>query len=135
MDSKQTEYQIKESRVRYGQSFERINLLLPWKTLEHTIALYHASTTTELPTHDLSSMLRIYVMQLIYQLHDSEVITALRAAAPTKLFAALDNNAPLPDEKAIRTFRQWLEQHNLDQSLARIIFQQLTRHELLAPET
>lgn len=63
-------------------------------------------------------MLRIYFLQLWFTLSDSEVEDALRESWAMRRFVGVDiAGERLPDENAVASFRDLLEQHDLGEEI------------------
>ena len=74
----------------------------------------------------ISSMLRIHVMQVIYNLSDPAMEDALYEIESMRRFAGI-RLSRVPDETTTLNFRHLLEQHNLGKKLFKKINRQLAR--------
>ena len=128
-----TEYESKKRKTRREIFLEKLDQLLPWKSLESAVAVYYASGKTGRPPYPLSCMLRIHVMQLVYNLSDPAMEDALYEIESMRRFAGL-RLSKLPDETTILNFRHLLEKHNLGKKLFKKMNQSLNRHGLLLRE-
>ena len=129
----EAEYEHKKRKTRREVFLEKLDQLLPWKALESTIAVYYASGGSGRPPYPLSSMLRIHVMQIIYNLSDPAMEDALYEIESMRRFAGV-RLSRVPDETTILNFRHLLEQHNLGKKLFKKINRQLARHGLMVRE-
>ena len=129
----EAEYEHKKRKTRREVFLEKLDQLLPWKALESTIAVYYASGSTGRPPYALSSMLRIHVMQIIYNLSDPAMEDALYEIESMRRFAGI-RLSRVPDETTILNFRHLLEQHTLGKKLFKKINRQLARHGLMVRE-
>ena len=129
----EAEYEHKKRKTRREVFLEKLDQLLPWKALESTIAVYYASGSTGRPPYPLSSMLRIHVMQIIYNLSDPAMEDALYEIESMRRFAGI-RLSRVPDETTILNFRHLLEQHTLGKKLFKKINRQLARHGLMVRE-
>ncbi len=85
------------------------------------------------PPYPLSSMLRVHVMQVIYNLSDPAMEDALYEIESMRHFAGI-RLSRVPDETTILNFRHLLEQHSLGKKLFKKINRQLARHGLMVRE-
>lgn len=129
----EAEYDNKKRKTRREAFLEKLDQLLPWKALESTIAVYYAAGKTGRPPYPLSSMLRVHVMQVIYNLSDPAMEDALYEIESMRRFADI-RLSQVPDETTILNFRHLLEQHNLGKKLFKKINRQLARHGLIVRE-
>lgn len=129
----EAEYDNKKRKTRREVFLDKLDQLLPWKALESTIAVYYASNKTGRPAYPLPSMLRIHVMQVIYNLSDPAMEDALYEIESMRRFADI-RLSRVPDETTILNFRHLLEQHNLGKKLFKKINRQLARHGLIVRE-
>jgi len=129
----EAEYVHKKRKTRREVFLEKLEQLLPWKALESTIAAHYASGRAGRPPYPLSSMLRVHVMQVIYNLSDPAMEDALYEIESMRRFAGI-RLSRVPDETTILNFRHLLEQHNLGKKLFKKINRQLARHGLMVRE-
>ena len=72
------EYQDKKRKTMRELFLERMDTLIPWKSLEEEISPhYYPLGQQGRPPHDLSIMLRLHCMQLFYNLSDPAMEDAL----------------------------------------------------------
>ena len=109
-------------RERFLAEMDRI---VPWTELCARIAPHYPKAGDGRPPKDLEMMLRIYCLQLWFNLSDPAVEDALYDSRSMRRFAGIDLGVePVPDETTVCRFRHLLERHGLGRKL----FEQVHRH-------
>jgi IS5 family transposase len=129
----EAEYEIKKRKTRREVFLEKLEQLLPWKQLEGSVAKHYARGGVGRPPYPLSSMLRVHVMQLVYNLSDPAMEDALYEIESMRRFAGIRLDR-VPDETTILNFRHLLEQHKLGKKLFHKINKHLDKHGLMLRE-
>src|SRR5690606_36079968 len=106
----EAEYAVKKRKTRRELFLEKLEALLPWKQLEAPIAKHYACGGMGRPPYPLSAMLRVLIMQLVYNLSDPAMEDALYEIESMRRFAGIRLDR-VPDETTILNFRHLLEQH------------------------
>ena len=119
---------------KYGKTTRRAQILaemdqvVPWSALCALILpVYPQGTSSEggRPAVPLERMLRIYFLQLWFNLSDPAVEESLYDSAAMRSFAGIDlGREPVPDETTVCKFRHLLEKHELGDQL----FKAVNRH-------
>jgi IS5 family transposase len=119
------EFTHKKRKTRREVFLEKLEKLLPWVKLQAPISRYYAKPGPQggRPSYSLETMLRIHVMQLVYNLSDPAMEDALYEIESMRRFAGLKLDR-IPDETTILNFRHLLER----QGLGRKLFKQINRH-------
>ena len=91
--------------------------LIPWEKLEKQLARKYSKGKVGRKPYPLSVMLRIHVMQLLYNLSDPAMEDALYEIESMRRFAGLRLSDNLPDETTILNFRHFLERNKSGQRL------------------
>ena len=119
------EFKHKKRQTRREIFLEKLEKLLPWQKLETPIIRYYAKAGSQggRPSYPLASMLRVHVMQLVYNLSDPAMEDALYEIESMRVFAGLKLDR-IPDETTLLNFRRLLEQHGLGKKL----FKQINKH-------
>lgn len=120
----EAEYENKKRKTRREVFLERMDGLMPWKSMEKKIAKYYPKGENGRPPYPLSIMLRVHCMQLFYNLSDPAMEDALYEIESMRRFAGLRLSDRLPDETTILNFRHLLEKHGLGEKL----FKKVNRH-------
>lgn len=119
----EAEYQTRKLKTRREMFLERMDKLIPWKQLEKKVARYYPEGQNGRLPYPLSAMVRVYCMQLFYNLSDPAMEDALYEIESMRQFAGLKLDR-LPDETTILKFRHFLEQH----SLGKVLFKEVNKH-------
>jgi len=114
--------------TRRAQFLAQMDQVLPWSTLCSLIEpVYPKGGSSEggRPPMPLERMLRIYFLQLWFNLSDPAVEEALYDSAAMRSFVGIDlGREPAPDETTVCKFRHLLEKHKLGERL----FKAVNRH-------
>jgi transposase, IS5 family len=129
------EFDHKKRKTRRERFLEKLEEVVPWKKLEATVSRHYAKASTKggRPPYPLSTMLRIHVMQLIYNLSDPAMEDTLYEIESMRRFAGLRLDR-IPDETTILNFRHLLERHGLGEKLFKKINNHLDNHGLVLRE-
>ena len=105
---------------RYGKTTRRgaflaeMERVVPWQQLCALIEPVYPKPGRGRPPVGLERMLRIYFLQLWFNLSDPGVEEALYNSAAMRQFAGIDlGREPVPDETTVCKFRHLLERHEL----------------------
>jgi IS5 family transposase len=111
--------------TRREQFLAEMDRIVPWKAFCARVAPHYPKAGGGRPPKDLEMMLRIYCLQLWFDLSDPAVEEALYDSRSMRGFAGIDlGEEPVPDETTICRFRHLLERHELGSKL----FEQVHRH-------
>jgi transposase, IS5 family len=106
--------------TRRAQFLSDMGSIVPWKELEGVVELVYPKVS-ELggrPPIELAKMLRMYFLQLWFNLSDPAVEEALYDSASMRAFVGIDLGVEaVPDETTICKFRHLLEKHALGKKL------------------
>lgn len=122
---------------RYGKTTRRAQFLaqmeqiVPWAELQAVVEPFYpkVSEAGGRPPIPLERMLRIYFLQLWFNLSDPAVEEALYDSAAMRSFAGIDlGQEAAPDETTVCKFRHLLERHKLGKSLLKTVNSYLARN-------
>ena len=113
----EAEYEGKKRKTRREKFLERMDGLIPWEKWEKQLARKYSKGKVGRKPYPLSVMLRIHVMQLLYNLSDPALEDALYEIESMRRFAGLRLSDNLPDETTILNFRHFLERNKFGQRL------------------
>ena len=113
----EAEYEGKKRKTRREKCLERMDSLIPWEKLEKQLARKYSKGKVGRKPYPLSVMLRIHVMQLLYNLSGPAMEDALYEIESMRRFAGLRLSDNLPDETTILNFRHFLERNKSGQRL------------------
>jgi IS5 family transposase len=121
---------------KYGKTTRRAKFLadmdriIPWPEMTATVATVYPKISEQggRPPIPLERMLRIYFLQLWFNLSDPAVEEALYDSVAMRAFVGIDLGAEgAPDETTICKFRHLLERHKLGKTLLRAVNEHLHR--------
>ena len=110
------ERNIQRKKSRKAEFLELLDKLVPWSSLKELIEPYYPKDPagSGRRPYALESMIRIYLMQLCYNLSDPMMENELIDSMAMRKFAKLGGLGNFtPDETTILNFRHLLERHRL----------------------
>jgi IS5 family transposase len=127
-----TGFERKTKVTRRTQFLLEMDELLPWKRLYNVVKkVYYKGEGVGRPPIELERMLRIYFLQLWFNLSDPAVEEALYDSVSMRAFAKIDlGNAGVPDETTVCKFRHLLEQHDIGKKLLKEMNAYLADHNI-----
>ena len=111
------DYGHKRHKTRREKFLEQLEALVPWKRLEGRIEPHYPKAGNGRRPYPLSAMLRVHVVQVVYNLSDPAMEDLLYEAESVRRFVGLRLSKAIPDESTILHFRHLLENHELGQGL------------------
>jgi len=118
--------------TRRAQSLAGMEQVVPWELLCALIEPFYpkgGNGEGDRPPMPTERMLRIYLLQLWFNLSDPAVEEALYDLAAMRRFAAIDlGREPAPDETTVCKFRHLLEKHKLGEVLLKAVNWHLHEH-------
>lgn len=128
------EYAGKKRKTQKERLLEKLSVTIPWDKLESLVGnYYYVGSQTGRKPYPLESMLKIHVMQVIYNLSDPGMEDHLYDIECMRRFAGLTMDR-IPDETTILNFRHLLETHGLGKKLFATINDFLATRGLLLKE-
>ena len=118
------EYESKKRKTRREIFLERMDGLIPWRQLEARIRPHYPKAGRGRRPYPLSVMLRIYCVQLFYNLSDPGMEDMLYEVESVRRFVGLRLSGALPDETTILNFRHLLARHELGS----VLLEEINRH-------
>lgn len=113
----EAEYNIKKRKTRREKFLERLDVLIPWQRFEQQLMKKYSKGDKGRKPYPLSIMLRIHIMQLIYNLSDPSMEDSLYEIESMRRFAGLRLSDNIPDETTILNFRHFIERHKFGKRL------------------
>ena len=122
---------------KYGKTTRRAQFLsdmdrvIPWPEMTAAVATVYPKISEQggRPPIPLERMLRIYFLQLWFNLSDPAVEEELYDSAAMRSFVGIDLGAEgAPDETTICKFRHLLERHKLGKTLLKAVREHLQRN-------
>ena len=121
----EAEYAIKKRKTRREKFLEQLDVLIPWQKLKQEVSKGYSKGGPGRPPYPLETMLRIHIMQLVYNLSDPEMEDYLYEVESMRRFAHLRLCENIPDETTILNFRHHLEAHKFGKKIFDTINQHL----------
>ena len=113
----EAEYAVKKRKTRREIFLGKLDTLIPWSKFEQQLSRHYAKDTMGRKPYPLEVMLRIHIMQLIYNLSDPGMEDSLYEIESMRRFAGLRLSGNIPDETTLLNFRHFIEQHTFGKRL------------------
>ena len=113
----EAEYNVKKRKTRREKFLERMDNLIPWDRFERQLAKKYSKGNRGRKPYPMKVMLRVHVMQLLYNLSDPAMEDALYEIESMRRFAGLRLADSLPDETTILNFRHFIEKNKFGRRL------------------
>jgi len=130
----EAEYDVKKRKTRRELFLERIEGLIPWQKFEQQLAKKYSKGIVGRKPYPLSVMLRVHIMQLIYNLSDPAMEDSLYEIESMRRFAGLRLSEKIPDETTILNFRHFIERHKFGKRLFESVLEYLDEQGLKLQE-
>jgi len=130
----EAEYTIKKRKTRRELFLERIEALIPWQKFEQQLAKKYSKGTVGRKPYPLNVMLRVHIMQLIYNLSDPAMEDSLYEIESMRRFSGLRLSENIPDETTILNFRHFIERHKFGKHLFESVLEHLDQQGLKLQE-
>lgn len=109
-----------ESKYRFMQ-LQKLDSDIPWGKLETIIEPYFTDSKIGRNLVSVESMLRIYFMQLRYNMPATDIEEALFQIEPLRKFSKIeDNNGIIPHSSCIESFASNIKENSLENTLEEI---------------
>ena len=110
-----------QSRKRISKREEFLNAMeeiIPWDRWASLIAPYYPSGNCGIPTRGIHTMLRMYLLQIWFNLSDEGVEDAIYDSYCMRTFWGIDfMKESVPDATTLLKFRHLLEEHDLGKAI------------------
>ena len=114
--------QLKTRKTKTERVTERLETLVPWSALIELIKpCYFVSGRRGRQPYDLELMLRIHLLQVVYNLSDPQMEDFLLENNTARKFVGLMYIDRTPDETTILHFRHFLEKHDFGKKIFELI--------------
>jgi len=122
----------KGKKTRREQFLSEMNQIIPWKGLIDLIEPYYPKAGRGRQPLGLEKMLRIYLLQIWFDLSDPQAEDSIYDSESMRRFAGVElSDDVVPDETTILRFRHLLEKHDLTEAMFETINGQLEAKGLL----
>ena len=109
--------ELAEVRTHKKEFLEQMDRLVPWGEWVKKIRPHYYKGERGNKPYDLELMLRIYVLQNLYNLADMAVMNEIIDSRAFSVFCQVDSSNQIPDGDTIGRFRNILMQHHLQEEL------------------
>lgn len=111
-------WENKGKRTRREQFLAEMDAIIPWKPILDLIEPHYPKAGNGRPPLGLEKMLRIYFLQIWFNLSDPAAEEAIYDSESMRRFARIDlGQDTVPDETSILNFRHLLEKHDLTRAM------------------
>jgi len=108
----------KGKKTRREQFLSEMNQIIPWKAMIELIEPYYPKGGRGRQPLGLEKMLRIYLLQIWFDLSDPQAEDAIYDSESMRRFAGVElSDDVVPDETTILRFRHLLENHRLTEAM------------------
>jgi len=108
----------KRKKTRREQFLSEMNQIIPWRVLIDLIEPYYPKAGRGRQPLGLEKMLRIYLLQIWFDLSDPQAEDAIYDSESMRRFAGVElSDDVVPDESTILRFRHMLETHRLTEAM------------------
>ena len=123
--------ELAEVRTHKKEFLEQMDRLVPWGEWVKKIQPHYYKGERGNKPYDLELMLRIYVLQNLYNLADMAVMNEIIDSRAFSAFCQVDSSNKIPDGDTIGRFRNILTQHQLQKELFEDVRKRLQEKGLL----
>lgn len=111
-------WQNKGKKTRRERFLGEMDAIIPWRQLMELIEPHYPKAGNGRPPLGLEKMLRIYFLQIWFNLSDPGAEEAIYDSEPMRRFAKIElSEDKVPDETTILNFRHLLEEHELTKAM------------------
>ena len=109
--------ELAQARTRKKEFLEQMNGLIPWEEWRGIIKPYYYKGERGNKPYELETMLRIHMLQELYDLADMAVMNEVIDSRAFSEFCGVDSSNQVPDGDTIGRFRALLVKHGLQEKL------------------
>jgi IS5 family transposase len=108
--------ELAQTSTRKSNFLEQINRIVPWDEWKEIIKPHYFKGERGNKPYDLELMLRIHLLQNLYNLSDMAVMNEIIDSRAFSLFCGIDSSNQVPDGDTIGRFRTLLTAHGLQKA-------------------
>ena len=116
---------MREARAKKKEFLTAMDKLIPWGEWEEMIRPWYYKGERGNKPYELGLMIRIHVLQNLYNLADEAVAAEIIDSGAFSDFCGMDSSNQVPNGDTIGRFRNLLIKHELDQKLFRQVVELL----------
>ena len=126
------EYSSRKKKTHREETLELLNEIIPWNDWIALIQPYYPSGKHGRPVRGIETMLRMYILQILFNLSDRGVEDTIYDSHAMRSFMHLDfAREQVPDSTTLLKFRHLLEKHNIGEKLFNDIRDRLDRNGMI----
>lgn len=126
------EHSVRKKTTRREEFLKSMDAIIPWETWMDMIRPHYPSGKRGRPVRGIETMLRMYLLQIWFNLSDVGVEEAIYDSYAMKSFMKLDfYNEQVPDSTTLLKFRHLLEQHQIGEKIFTDLKERLDKAGLL----
>ena len=115
-------FEVHSKQTRRQRFLGEMDTIVPWQKLCRVIEPHYPKGERGRPPIGIERMLRVYFLQVWFNLSDPAAEDALYDSAAMRTFVGIDlGREPAPDETAICKFRHLIEAHALGERLFAVV--------------
>ena len=118
--------ELKEVSTNKKVFLERIERIMPWKELEQLIRPYYYEGKYGNKTYELELMLRIHLLQNLYDLSDMGARNEVIDSRAFSDFCGVESSNQIPDGDTIGKFRNLLIRNGIHEKFFAMVVKNLT---------
>lgn len=112
------EYNQRKKKTRREEFLDAMDAMIPWSAWIAMILPFYPSGKRGRPVKGIETMLRMYLMQIWFNLSDIAIEDAIYDSYAMRSFMRIDfNEEQVPDSTTLLKFRHLLEQHHIGEKI------------------
>jgi len=123
--------ELAQTSTKKSSFLDQINRIIPWGEWITIIKPHYYKGERGNKPYDLERMLRIYVIQNLYNLSDMAIMNEIIDSRSFSLFCGIDSSNQVPDGDTIGRFRALLTKHGLQKQIFENVTDQLLARGLI----
>ena len=119
------------ARTNKKEFLEKMDRIIPWEELEKLVQPHYYKGERGNKPYPLELMLRIFILQNLYNLADMKVMNEVIDSRAFTAFCCINSPKEVPDGDTIGRFRNLLTEHDLQEKIFEEIVKLLTERGLI----
>lgn len=119
------------ARTNKKEFLEKMDSIIPWETFEKLVQPHYYKGERGNKPYPLELMLRIFILQNLYDLADMKVMNEVIDSRAFTAFCCINSPDEVPDGDTIGRFRNLLTKHDLQKQIFDEIVKILTERDLI----
>ena len=126
-----TDDELKRAKTNKKEFLEKIERIMPWDKFEELVRpCYYKGERGNKP-YDLSLMIRVYVLQNLYNLSDAATRNEIIDSRAFSVFCDVESSNQIPDGDTIGRFRNLMIENGIQEQFFRYVVNVLTSRGLI----